>query len=122
MKRALGFAMVALLPGHWVYAQDTSGSAEQFKENCKFVAQTNRKLEDAFRGGVCSGYFMGFLEAYELTPPAARAICFPKGVTVFQMAAVYTSWAEKNPAKWHEDRVSTVWVALREAFPCQPNK
>lgn len=45
-------------------------------------------------------------------------VCFPKGVTVSQLAAVVKNWLAKNPQRWNENASKLVQDALKENFPC----
>jgi hypothetical protein len=69
----------------------------------------------------CLGYINGFWHGYSARTTEAKspaAICWPKGVTPRQIAAVFIRWMEANPQNWHLGPYQTMYLALTTAFPC----
>lgn len=90
---------------------------------CRRVAQSI-SLEDLATGDVvrtaenlsCAAYLSGFLGGYAVAK--GRKICSPN-LSVFQAAAVYVQWGDRNAAFWHMHPLATMTVAFSEAFPCK---
>jgi hypothetical protein len=67
---------------------------------------------------VCSSYVEGFMDGIEASK-GAREICWPKGVTVFQVVRVVTKWLNDHPEDLHHTARVEVMIALTTAFPCR---
>lgn len=104
-------------------------NATELARACKLVGGGAQKPQEADGeyvvrvGGevACLGYINGFWHGYingVQDAKTTRSICFPKGISPHQMAAVFVQWIEKNPQQWHLGPFGTMSSALEEAFPC----
>lgn len=50
----------------------------------------------------------------------AVSYCLPNGATKLQVRDVVTDFLKANPTSRHNDATLLIWVALSNAFPCQP--
>lgn len=71
---------------------------------------------------LCLGFIMGVMDSIttmQATNQAARQVCVPRGVTPGQAKDVYLAYLNRLPQERHLAAGSTVWVAMREAWPCR---
>ncbi len=71
--------------------------------------------------GLCRGYIIGALDAYEAETEALHlkpAFCIPEGVTVEQAADVAVQYMQEHPENRHTNAASLVWISVFQAFPC----
>lgn len=71
---------------------------------------------------LCLGFIMGVMDSItttQATNQAVRQVCVPRGVTPGQAKDVYLAYLNRLPQERHLAASSTVWVALREVWPCR---
>jgi tetratricopeptide (TPR) repeat protein len=71
----------------------------------------------------CANYLQGFLDGFvmgQLVPGATQVLCFPENVNVAQMIRIVAKWLHDNPDRLTEPAYGLVFVAIRDAFACQP--
>lgn len=71
---------------------------------------------------LCLGFIMGVLDTIttmQATNQAQRQVCVPRGVTPGQAKDVYLAFLNQKPQERHLAAGSTVWVAMREVWPCR---
>jgi hypothetical protein len=97
-------------------------NAADLARACK--AATLDEPDSLMRAGeavACLGYVNGFWHGYHARSEGVREtgkICWPKGVSPKQMAAIYVRWMHQNPQHWHEGPFEPMHRALAAAFPC----
>ncbi len=78
---------------------------------------------DAFGKAVfCIGYIRGFVAGHDALGAShgeKYAFCTEKVRSVEQYMRVFSKWADDNPEQLHLVAPLTLFLALREAFPCK---
>jgi len=72
--------------------------------------------------GSCLGMAKGTMDAvffYEAKRVREKAICIPENASISQVARVFVSYAERNPADHHLGSSALFLSSLFEAFPCK---
>jgi hypothetical protein len=80
--------------------------------------------EDYVQASFCLGYLSGFLDMhalYQVTAGNRVAFCVPSGVLSGHAARVVVQYLHEHAEKLHEDSVTLIILALKEAFPCSPS-
>ena len=104
---ALLFAALFLCHGQAAVAQTTIFlTGEQLYSFCA--------ASDDYGRGVCSGYIAGMVDDLQVN----AAICVPKDTDLSTLRDAVVRYQRENPAERQYIAVSTVEIALGEAFPC----
>jgi GrpB-like predicted nucleotidyltransferase (UPF0157 family) len=97
-------------------------SSSDLTEACRATQQANPSLVEAGMVVACIGYMNGFWHGYlmaERSNAKTKEICFVKGNSPHQFAAIFVSWMGRNPKRWHEPVYITVQASLKDALPCR---
>jgi hypothetical protein len=107
-------------------------SAEEFLSGCNIVANSEVRNGTILipRGSsaahLCWGAFVviGGLVTWVDSKTNERwfAACVPSPVSRPELIAVFVKYIEAHPNRRHDDFVSVVFEALRNAYPCVPAK
>src|SRR6266542_1625854 len=127
------FCVLLLLP-HVALAEDSRPDGNKLFTQCsKAVAMTDAteesgqrfSPEDYVQASFCLGYLSGFLDMHALCQVTAGnrvAFCVPNGVLSGHAARVVVQYLQTHAEKLHEDGVTLIILALKEAFPCSSVK
>jgi hypothetical protein len=72
--------------------------------------------------GACGGFIQGFNGAVQFYSEVLKKddkYCIPDGVTNAQLGRIVVKYLKDNPKELNESRVTLVWLALRDAYPCK---
>jgi hypothetical protein len=140
---ALIVPLAVLLPWGAAKAQAT---VEQMMQNCvklesfwQLYPPTPKRTLIPHEAGAatCYGFILAFAhlgEVIHYTPTGdcskgigpncrlALGICFPKGVSLNQILAVFLAYARSHSAQWHDGAGSGFFVAMLDAFACKEAK
>ena len=115
------FALVCLLVALPPSTASSMGRGDQMLWQCK--GRATSEAEGVMGQLVCAAYISGFIDSYQLTTAAHRVtpvICLPpSGISNDQGMRIVTKYLEAHPEDLHESARSSVFLALREAFPCE---
>lgn len=70
----------------------------------------------------CFGYIDGVADMMILDAAARKVtpyLCLPDGIQAQQLVPIVTGFIEKHPISLSHTAAGSVYLALREAFPCQ---
>ena len=120
--------MSRMLVGLVIFALEAAGGAEASQSGldllraCEGRAGTN-ELATKVGEIYCAGYVAGFVDAYQLVagvPASQTAVCLPAGgLENEQYMLVVGKWLREHPNDLHKTARVSVFLALKEAFPCR---
>ena len=117
----LRLAILTLLIG---LAGSASGQevkrADELLWNCNGTASS--EAEALLGKAICDGYVDGFIDSYRVSTTyygQPDAFCLPAtGISIDQAIRVIVRYLEEHPNELHQSARSSVFLALRTAFPC----
>jgi len=118
MKRQVLLAIMLMFTPGLARATDR---ADQLLWRCNGTAKS--KGEAVLGKAICAGYLCGFLDAYQVAATVHKTAplsCLPPtGISNDQAIRVVVTYLEAHPQELHETARSSVFLALRAAFPCK---
>lgn len=125
MKAGLmAVALVGML-GSWVVSaaqlkQDGNELLGQCQQYVK-AADAERNY-DQYDAALCTGFMQGVIGTvifYSETLKKDDKFCLPNNVTNGQLVRILVKFLKDNPKMLNENRVSLVWLAFMDAYPCK---
>ncbi len=95
--------------------------------NCRPIATApvvgeQIRFQPSFRTGVCWGAFEVIQQTIRWRQsdkqPPLMGVCAPPESSRSQLIAIFVSYADRHPKRWHEEFAFVAYDALIEAYPC----
>lgn len=115
------FAIIALLT---LFAGSATGQEVKRGDELLWKCNGTASSEAAVLAGYayCYGYVDGFIDSYRASTfyyQQPDAFCLPaRGISIDQATRVIVRYLEEHPKELHESARSSVFRAMRTAFPC----
>lgn len=77
--------------------------------------------EEGYSKGFCQGYIAAFADAHQAVAAASGVdlFCPPDGISYQQVETIVVDWLEDNPSESNQSLHDSVFLAVRDAFPCE---
>jgi hypothetical protein len=125
MKAGLmAVALAGMLGSGAAMAADLRYDGNELLGQCQeyIKAADKEKNYSVYDVAMCAGYTQGVVNAvyfYSDTLKKDEKFCMPETVTNGQVVRIVVKYLKDNPKDLNEGRMSLVWSALMDAYPCK---
>jgi hypothetical protein len=117
-------ALAGMLASGAAMAADARFDGNELLPQCQSYIKLidGEKTNDFFSAGVCAGFVQGVSNTvyfYSDEVKKNQKFCKPDGVTNAQLVRIVVKYLKDNPKDLNEGRMTLVWTALMDAYPCK---
>jgi hypothetical protein len=123
-SRLMAVALAGILANGAASAAQAKYDGNELLGQCQqyIKAADKEKNYDQYDTALCSGYIQGVVSTtyfFDESLKKEDKFCIPDNVTNGQLVRIVVKYLKDNPKLLNEPRVSLVWIALMDAYPCK---